>query len=284
LPASGSARLAVVYGGWEQCSRDYAIDRVSFPYASIELVVKGKGSLVLNGTEFPLRPGTVFSYGPGISHVIRTAPESPMLKYFVDFAGRDGRSLLADCGLSRGVPLQLATVAGVRSRFDELIWLACIADAHTQRTCTLQFELLVRTIARATAPLPPCACPQQTTFTRCREYIDANFLSLSSMTKIAEACRVDHSYVCRVFREFHNESPLKYLHRLRMQWAADQLLSTPALVKEVAELLNMDPFHFSRAFKRVHGVSPALLARRRARRTERAATKLCPVSEPRLRT
>lgn len=264
----------MVYGGWEQCSRDYAIDRVSFPYSSIELVVKGKGSMVLNGTEFPLRPGTVFSYGPGISHVIRTAPESPMLKYFVDFAGRDGRALLADCGLSRGVPLQLATVAGVRSRFDELIWLASIADAHTQRTCTLQFELLVRTIARAAAPLPQCACPQQTTFTRCREYIDANFLSLSSMTKIAEACRVDHSYVCRVFREFHNESPLKYLHRLRMQWAADQLLSTPALVKEVADRLNMDPYHFSRAFKRVHGVSPVLLARRRARRTERAAPKL----------
>jgi AraC-like DNA-binding protein len=35
------------------------------------------------------------------------------------------------------------------------------------------------------------------------------------------------------------------------------------IVREVAEQLGLDPFHFSRVFKRVHGVSPAEFLRRR---------------------
>jgi len=46
--------------------------------------------------------------------------------------------------------------------------------------------------------------------------------------------------------------------RLRMNRAAEKLRSPGVLVSEVADDLGFsDPFHFSRTFKRVFGVSPS---------------------------
>jgi AraC-like DNA-binding protein len=45
-----------------------------------------------------------------------------------------------------------------------------------------------------------------------------------------------------------------------MNLAAEHLVEKGGLVKEVGQRLGFpDPFHFSRAFKSVHGVSPSAL-------------------------
>ena len=48
-----------------------------------------------------------------------------------------------------------------------------------------------------------------------------------------------------------------------MRHAAALLDGGRMIVREVAEQPGLDPFHFSRVFKRVHGVSPAEFLRRR---------------------
>lgn len=256
-PAAGAKHVAVICGGWEQCSADYRTDRRSFPYHAVEFVAKGSGTLVLAGRTHELRPGVVFTYGPRVPHIIVSSREAPLLKYFADFVGRDGTRLLADCGLAAAAPVQLANVAAVRTRFDELIGLGSVADARTRRTCALQFELLLHAIARAVELPSPGARRLRETFIRCREFIENNFREVSSLAEVSAACHVDSSHICRVFRQFHSETPLQYLLRLRMQWAAERLLRSAARVNEVADELQMDPFHFSRLFKRVHGLSPA---------------------------
>jgi AraC-like DNA-binding protein len=48
-----------------------------------------------------------------------------------------------------------------------------------------------------------------------------------------------------------------------MRHAAALLDGGKLIVREVAEQLGLDAFHFSRVFKRVHGVSPAEFLKRR---------------------
>jgi AraC-like DNA-binding protein len=53
-------------------------------------------------------------------------------------------------------------------------------------------------------------------------------------------------------------SPRRYLEERRMAQAARALLETDRTVAEVARAVGYDdPYHFSRAFRRVHGVSPS---------------------------
>jgi AraC-like DNA-binding protein len=67
-----------------------------------------------------------------------------------------------------------------------------------------------------------------------------------------------------LFRRYDHQSPYQYLLRLRMNLAAEQLHQPGALVKQVAEQTGFDdPFHFSRAFKSVFGLSPDAFRRLR---------------------
>ncbi|MFN6192040.1 MAG: helix-turn-helix domain-containing protein, partial [Planctomycetia bacterium] len=67
---------------------------------------------------------------------------------------------------------------------------------------------------------------------------------------------------CRLFRRFDNSSPYQYLLRQRMSLAADLLTHDGLLVRQVAAYLGFaDQYQFSRAFKRVSGISPGRLSR-----------------------
>ena len=68
-----------------------------------------------------------------------------------------------------------------------------------------------------------------------------------------------------LFRRFLGVSPHQYLRRRKMALAAAYLLERGGRVQDAAARVGMDdPYHFSRAFKAVHGVPPsALLAARR---------------------
>ena len=102
LAPPASKPLAVVCGGCECCAPDYAIHRSTFPYYSIELVVRGRGALRLGGQESSLCPGAVFSYGPGVAQDITTETADPLVKYFVDFTGRAPRGCCGSTHWRRG--------------------------------------------------------------------------------------------------------------------------------------------------------------------------------------
>jgi len=252
-----SAReLTVVCGGSEDCAEDFEIDRATFPYLSIEFVASGKGELLLGGKTHQLGPGKLFSYGPNIPHRIRTAREPRLVKYFVDFIGAPSVKLLKMCGLAPGGITQVTAIGDVRTAFDTLIRLGLQHDKQTERTCALQLELLLRTIARSKHTMVASERRARSTFERVRQYMDAHFLEVSSVDEVAAACHLDSSHLSRLLRRFHSESPLRYLQRRRMQWAADRLQGSELLVRQIADELQIDQFQFSRTFKRVHGVSP----------------------------
>ena len=263
LKPRATKAVAVVCGGWEHCAADYVINRSTFPYWSVEFVAAGKGELFLDGRRHPLAAGTIFSYGPGVAHRIVTSPEERLDKYFVDAAGAGTRTLMRAAGLTPGDVLQTAAIADVREAFSQLIRFGVSRDPQAERTCALQFELLLHAIARSRTVRSKLERQSQATFERCRKYIDEHFLRLKSIEEVADSCHVDPSHLCRLFRRFQQASPLQYLRRQRMTWAAERLANTPVLVQEIAQELRVDPFHFSRTFKHVHGVSPSAFLRGR---------------------
>lgn len=259
-----SARvLTAVCGGWEACAGNYAIDRRTFPYWSVEFVAEGQGMLDLAGCRHPLVPGTLFAYGPGVAHHLRTSPQARLVKYFVDFIGRPGYELLRSCGLLPGRVVRVEAIGALRADFDALIALGLRQDSLTERTCGLQLELLLHGIARSRRPASEGERRGRATFERVRGLMDTRFLEFSSVAELAAASHLDGSHLSRLLRRFDCEPPLRYLQRRKMVWAAERLRTSDVLVRQVADELGLDPFQFSRTFKRVHGVAPTHFLRRR---------------------
>lgn len=247
--------VTVVAGGWEACAPGYRVDRKDFPHLSVEWVAEGRGSLQLGGRQFELRPGSLFTYGPGVSQVITCHPEDPLRKYFVDFRGRRARAVLEEAGLSPGYCGVMSRAVGVLAVWEELIRFGARAHPSAAQGAARALALLVTLLADDRVG-PDGPGRAEATLERCEAYMQANFLTVRTVEDVAAACGVEAAYLCRLFRRFRAQTPFDHLQRLQMGWAAIRLQEPGRLVREVADALSLDPFQFSRTFKRIQGVSP----------------------------
>jgi AraC-like DNA-binding protein len=257
--------LALVMGGREHCNPDYAVSRRTFPFYVLEYVVSGHGSVRLDGRRHALGPGIVFAYAPTTHCEIATDAQDPMVKYFLTMGGTGVPGRLRRCGLAVGGARQLAAHAEVTSVLEDLVREGQRSGSLARRICAALFELLLLKIEDTSTLAPHASEPAREAFLRCKALIDAEAERLATLEEIATAAGVEASSVCRWFRRYQGTSPYQYLLRRKMNIAAEHLVENGGLVKEAAQRVGFaDPYHFSRAFKAVHGVAPRALLRYRA--------------------
>ena len=88
------------------------------------------------------------------------------------------------------------------------------------------------------------------------EYIDNNFLSISSLTELSDTFGYSYNYLCKMYMKQYNTTIHQYLLDKKMSHAR-LLLSQHKSVQEVATILGYsNPYNFSRAFKKYYKSSP----------------------------
>jgi AraC-like DNA-binding protein len=255
LTPPAGAQGVVVCGGLESCAPNYRVVRNRFKYHSLEYVVRGEGTLTISNKTYPLHAGAMFSYGPATRHDITTDPKNPLVKYFVDFKGTRFTHLLSTHPLALHKPFYYST--NVRQLFENLHQNGRGNHPNVHKICACLLELLILQTADAALLLKEAGSPAHQTFQQIREAIEQGFLAFRALPDIAAQCHVDASYVCRLFKRYGTETPYDMLVRLKMRHAADLLNNGHTLIKDVAAAVGFeDPYHFSRVFKSVYGVSP----------------------------
>lgn len=252
-----SRRITVVCGGVEHCRPDYAIRRRTFPFACIEFVAEGEGRLTLAGHNYHLRPGTAFAYQPGVPHAIRNDPARPMLKYYVDFVGAAADNLLARSPLGRWEVVQVSAPHEVVEIFEGLQRNGAGGSPFSADICAALIPLLILKITEKAIPYDAAGMRSLPAYQRAKRYIGQHYLRLKTVEQVAAACHVAPAHLCRLFQRFDHVTPYQNLMRLKMNKAAELLLDSGMLIKEVALALDFaDPYHFSRAFKKIYGLPP----------------------------
>lgn len=103
---------------------------------------------------------------------------------------------------------------------------------------------------------------------RAVEFAHDHFRETVRIGDVARAAGVHPAHLAAVFRQAHHEPLGTYVRRLRVDWAAEQLLRTDAPIATVAaEAGFADQSHLTRAFRRVTGTTPAAYRRTRYVRT-----------------
>ena len=245
------------YGGFEQCDPDYLIQRDRLEFITLELVVAGEGTVVLDGASTPLRAGTVFLYDRASRVEIRTDAQRPMAKYFLCLTGDHAARRVRAAGLPPGTVLQVAMFPELRAVFDDLIREGQHHRATTARIAGALVEVLLLKLEELAALAGPAGRGDEETFLHCKAVIEADAAKLATLGAITKAVGLDASRLCRLFRRHQGISPYQYLLRRKMALAAELLLDPSVLVKEAAAHVGFrDPYHFSRCFKSVHRVAP----------------------------
>ena len=90
------------------------------------------------------------------------------------------------------------------------------------------------------------------------ELIHSNLHERISIAELARTVNLSRWRFCHLFKTEMSLSPSVYIGKLRMLEAEKMLGETFLSVKEIrAELGNLDRTHFSRAFKKYRGLTPA---------------------------
>ncbi|MHC4885417.1 MAG: helix-turn-helix domain-containing protein [Planctomycetota bacterium] len=257
-PAPGVVDLGVVCVGRERCDVDYRIVRDDFAYYCVEVVVAGRGRVSLGGTVSLLDSGSVFAYGPGVPHVIESEPNYPLEKYFFDFSGARALSILQSCDLWQQGVRRLTRTLGVEECFLQLQEASRIGGGRGTRMGALVMEILLLRIGEASRDAQVSPSTAELRYEACRRVIEEDFLSLQNLSEVAAACHLGRAYLCRLFKRYAEESPYHLLVRCKMEYAAGRMRHAGIRVRAAAaEVGFADPYHFSRTFKRILGVSPS---------------------------
>jgi AraC family transcriptional regulator len=252
--------LTIALGGREYCSLDYRVQRRTYPFVTLEFVASGQGELQL-GDEAPVRlsAGSLFAYGPGL-HVSMAVTEEKMTKYFVCLAGAGAKELLTSPVNLWGRCQNFRAHAQLREIFDLIIREGQEHGPKTEALCLNTFRRLQLKLEQAQLMIGTLPDPFQESFLRCKLLVNENPARFASLSDLAAAGGVSLATLHRLFRRYQGVTPYQYIMRQKMNQAAQDLIGTDMLVKEVAEKIGFaDPLHFSRVFRNVHGVSPIQL-------------------------
>lgn len=90
-----------------------------------------------------------------------------------------------------------------------------------------------------------------------KEYILKNYQEQISLTSVASKFGYSLSYLTKIFIKSTGQSPIKYIRDCRIN-AAKQLLRNPQIPINIVgkKVGYTDPFHFSKTFKQIVGISP----------------------------
>ena len=249
--------LSVACAGRELCDPEFRVSRSDFPCFGLEFVSSGAGQLILAGQVYPLHAGILFCYGPGISHQIMNRAAHPMTKYFVDFWGEEAIALLRKSKCRPGHATQIVEVEILRGLFDQMIAEGSRKAGASAKLCAAYLRIILLKATEGMKPTVPGEFSLLARFRRWRDFIENNHHRLHDLNEIAGELAVRPAYLCRVFKQFGQPSPFRYLTQLKMNRAADLLAGAGFSVKAAAlEVGYSDPYHFSRLFKKHFGHAP----------------------------
>jgi AraC-like DNA-binding protein len=261
LDPPAATDLAVTCAGWEECSPGYEINRDGFRHLALEYIVGGEWELETQGRKWNVGPGTIFAYGPGIAYSLKALSQGGLTKYFVDLAGRSAARLLARTGLKGATPGRVLHMRWLHDILDQLIETAHLRSTARRSISKMLLTLFLERLCEDMRTKLHFSHAQQS-YDHCRLYLADNYMRIRSLSETARTCGVSAAHLSRLFHRFDTETPKAFLLRLKMNHAAELILRGRLPVKTAAAEVGFDdPYHFSRCFKRVHGVAPSRFGR-----------------------
>lgn len=84
-----------------------------------------------------------------------------------------------------------------------------------------------------------------------------------SVEDMAANLNLNRTYFSKLFKKFTTKSPQDFLIQYRMNKACELLRTTQISVSDIAQLVGYhNPFHFTRAFKKIYELPPQEWRRR----------------------
>ena len=229
-------------GGFRQCRER------KFEFYSLSHLYDGGGEFWQpGGRERPLHPGEAVLIAPGDLHRYGGSDSKPYIEDSIRFTGP-----LADLLHRTGIIRTGVYELGPLRRIPALAELIADPSSPAQIKANILLQQLLTDLyfehrrREESSPIGEVIT-----------LIKAQPEKWWTVAELAELCNLSMDQFRRNFLRHTGMLPKRYLEELKLRQSAELLFSTRETVAEIAGRCGyVDPYHFSRRFKRLFGVSP----------------------------
>ncbi|MBQ4040167.1 MAG: AraC family transcriptional regulator [Oscillospiraceae bacterium] len=220
----------------------------------VECCARGFGSIIINGTEFPIKGGDCYFLFPGDAVTHTTAWQDPREGLCCVMDGLQIGELLTKAGISSTSPF------APREAFDEITSTVLKiletkeqndAGADLRRTSLLYH--IFGTLMKYTSTVRD----KNVWVKKAIGIMETDYLKELKVEDIAYEVGLERSYFSSLFKACTGKAPHAYLTSLRIKKACALMERQGFSVSQAASAVGLDPRNFSRLFKKETGKTPS---------------------------
>jgi AraC-like DNA-binding protein len=224
-----------------------------FEFYSLSHMTEGRGRLWLPpNREYNVEPGWAILITPNSQNCYGGANGQPYVEDSIRFCGP-----VVDMMRAAGILSDGLLYIGQARKIVAIAEMVSDPAAASQINANIALQRLLVELYNDRRRRRAVETPSFEAVANLLDEIKARFDRWWTLDEMASYCDLSVEQFRRVFRRRVGMNPKQYLDQARVNRAIELLLSSPMSVGEIAaELGYLDPYHFSRRFKQLTGISP----------------------------
>lgn len=259
LSRTDNIELNLYQYGEENCDKGHSFGPAVRQHYLFHYVISGTGVLSSEYGSFPVVAGEGFLIHPHDVTTYRADSKDPWHYMWLEVDGLVAGKIFEECRLSRQFPIYRPRQnedAPLALRY--LRQLISHGDEHRLKTLGLSYLFFSALIDNALQSIAEPPSDKAQHLRKAVKLIENRYHEPLTIERLAAYCNINRSYLCRLFKGTYGIGPKEYLLNFRMSIAASLLCNSQTSIKVVGISVGYEnQLHFSKAFKQVHGLSPA---------------------------
>lgn len=248
----------ITLSGTSYCDGSYCIRRKNSPETVLEYVLRGNGTLLVDGKTYTASAGHIYILHQGTTHVYRSDDREPWVKMFFNIHGTLAEKILREYSLGDTV---VTDGEGLEEDFRQALQLSfdpVTSEGEIFERVAVRFlDLVIKMSQRSSRT------GEEDEMARLREYLTAHSERIVSNAELASVIYRSEDYCIKKFKKAFGKTPYEYQLTCKIQTAQELLRGTRLPIGLIAAKVGYsDPQYFSNLFKKRCGLSPSQYRRK----------------------
>lgn len=260
LGADTSSRK-LLYVSHSRYENDWSCISHAHPHAECFYIMDGRGSFLIEDTEYPIRKDDLILINPNISHIEKSSAEEPLECISLGIEGiafafeNQMEHVIFNCQDQDQTPLFYMMTLFYEMEEKQLDYEQVCHD--------LLDALIIQLIRRNGLAAEVTPNVQQSLIClKIRRYLDSNYMQHITLESLAELFHLNKYYIVHAFTRQFGCSPFNYLNQVRIRISKDLLANTSYSITEIALSTGFaSSSYFSQCFQKTCGMSASAYRR-----------------------
>ena len=251
--------LYLCYCGLEKCAPLYSFGPAVRPTYLLHYVLEGQGYYYVNDNKYTVSKNQGFLIEPNVVTFYQADKDNPWTYLWIGIDGDKAKLYLNSAGLNENhLIFTYEKDDSLKEYVLEMLKHHTMSDSDAFKIEGLLY-LFFSKLCEDRKEISSMSKEENTNnyINKAIEFIQNNYHNSIKVTDIANYICLNRSYLTSIFQNNLNMSPQKFLMKFRITKAAELLYNTNLSITNIAYSCGYsDPLAFSKAFKKIKGISP----------------------------